>query len=347
MQGASMTDIVKSLRLIQSGIAINAADAEDIFAQIMRGEVTPAQIGALLMGLSIRGETADIVAGAARAMRAAATHISPQSTGLIDTCGTGGDGASTFNISTTVALVVAACGMPVAKHGNRAISSKSGSADVLEALGVRLDIAPEQVARCIDETGIGFLFAPGHHPAMKHAAGPRRELGMRSIFNLLGPLTNPADAEFQVLGVYARDKLELVAGALQQLGIQRALVVHGRDGLDEITTTGITDAVWIENNEPLRTFEIDPAAFGMPYADAADLAGGEAEENAQIIRAILAGEQGAPRDIVLLNAAAALWVGGRCDGIASGLRMAAEAIDSGKAADMLAKLVQFTQSVKA
>ena len=166
-----MTDIVKSLRLIQSGIAINAADAGLIFAQIMRGEVTPAQIGALLMGLSIRGETADIVAGAARAMRAAATRISPQASGMIDTCGTGGDGASTFNISTTVALVVAACGVPVAKHGNRAISSKSGSADVLEALGVRLDITPEQVARCIDETGIGFLFAPGHHPAMKHAAG--------------------------------------------------------------------------------------------------------------------------------------------------------------------------------
>ncbi len=339
-----MSDIVQSLRLIQSGIAITAADAEDVFAKIMRGEVTPAQIGALLMGLSIRGETADIIAGAARAMRSAATRIAPQSTGLLDTCGTGGDGASTFNISTTVALVVAACGVPVAKHGNRAISSKSGSADVLEALGVRLDITPEQVARCIDETGIGFLFAPGHHPAMKHAAGPRRELGMRSIFNLLGPLTNPAGAEFQVLGVYARDKLELVADALQQLGIRRALVVHGRDGLDEITSTGITDAVWVEQNAPLRAFEIDPAAFGMPYAEGGDLAGGNAEENAEILRNILSGKQGAPRDIVLLNAAASLWVGGRCDGIAGGLRIAAEAIDSGKVSDTLNKLIRFTQT---
>ncbi|MDX8391763.1 MAG: anthranilate phosphoribosyltransferase, partial [Mariprofundaceae bacterium] len=254
------------------------------------------------------------------------------------------DGASTFNISTTVALIVAACGVPVAKHGNRAISSKSGSADVLEALDVRLNIAPEKVAQCIDEVGIGFLFAPGHHPAMKHAAGPRRELGMRSIFNLLGPLTNPAGAVYQVLGVFAHDKLELVAAALQQLGIDRALVVHGRDGLDEITSTGISDAILVEKNAPLSTFEIDPAAFGMPYADARDLAGGDAQQNAAIIRNILSGEQGAPRDIVLLNAAAALWISGSADGIAPGLRIAAEAIDSGKAADTLSRLVKFSQS---
>lgn len=334
----------QALGLIQAGIAINGEDAEDVFGQIMRGEASDAQIGALLMGLSIRGETADTVAGAARAMRAAATRISPKASGLLDTCGTGGDGASTFNISTTVALVVAACGVPVAKHGNRAISSRSGSADVLEALGVKLDIAPERVAECIDSVGIGFLFAPGHHPAMKYASGPRRELGMRSIFNLLGPLTNPAGAEFQVLGVFARDKLELVAGALKQLGIKRALIVHGRDGLDEITTTGITDAVWVEQGQALRPFEIDPQAFGMPRADAAALAGGEATDNAVIIRDILNGAHGAPRDIVLLNAAAALWVAGKVNGIAPGLRMAAEVIDSGRAADTLASLAAFTQT---
>ncbi|MDQ6959545.1 MAG: anthranilate phosphoribosyltransferase, partial [Mariprofundaceae bacterium] len=303
-----------------------------------------------LMGLSIRGETPSILAGAARAMRDAATRIHPRTVGLLDTCGTGGDCASTFNISTTVALVVAAAGVPVAKHGNRAISSKSGSADVLEALGVQLNIAPEKVAECIDTTGIGFLFAPGHHPAMQHAAGPRRELGIRSIFNLLGPLTNPAHAEYQVLGVYAKDKLKLVANALRQLGTERALVVHGRDGLDEVTTTTLTDAIWVEQgvdqHAPVREFEIDPAAFGMPYAKATDLAGGDAETNAAIIRDILDGKHGPARDIVLLNAAAALWVAGKTGGIAAGLRMAAEAIDSGKAAEALANLVAFTRTIK-
>ena len=336
--------IQQALGLIQAGISINGEDAEGIFGQIMRGKVTDAQIGALLMGFSIRGETPEIVAGAARAMRAAATRIEPQASGLLDTCGTGGDGASTFNISTTVALVVAACGVPVAKHGNRAISSKSGSADVLEELGVKLDISPEKVAECIDSIGIGFLFAPGHHPAMRHAAAPRRELGMRSIFNLLGPLTNPAGAEYQVLGVFARDKLDLVAGALHELGVHRALIVHGRDGLDEISSTGITDAVWVEKGAPLRPFEIDPAAFGMPYANADDLAGGCARRNAAIMLDILKGLHGAPRDIVLLNAAAALWVAGHADGIAQGLRQAAEAIDSGQAKTKLDELISFTQA---
>jgi len=339
-------NIQEALRLVQAGGELSVDDTETVFGEIMRGDATPAQIGALLMGLSIRGETPAIVAGAARAMRTAATHIHPRATGLLDTCGTGGDGASTFNISTTVALVVAAAGVPVAKHGNRAISSKSGSADVLEALGVRLDIAPGAVADCIDETGIGFLFAPAHHPAMKHAAGPRRELGIRSVFNLLGPLTNPANAEYQVLGVYAKNKLMLVAGALQQLGIKRALVVHGRDGLDEITTTAATDAIWVEQNTELREFVIDPEAFGMPYAKTADLTGGDAKVNASIIRNILDGKKGSAQDIVLLNAAAALWVTGKVDGIATGLRVAAETIDSGKAAQTLANLVAFTQSIK-
>jgi len=333
----------QAIRMLQANEAISHEMSEAVFTAIMRGEATPAQIGALLLGLSIRGETPDVLAGAAKAMRAAATHIHPRATDLLDTCGTGGDGAATFNISTASALVVAACGQPVAKHGNRAISSKSGSADVLEALGVKLDIAPEKVADCIDEAGIGFLFAPGHHPAMKHAAPVRRELGVRSIFNLLGPLTNPAGAAFQVLGVYARDRLELVAGALQQLGIRRALIVHGRDGLDEITTTAITDAIMVEADKEPRPFEIDPAAFGMPYAAPEALAGGDAEHNAAILRHILAGQKGAGRDIVLLNAAAALWVAGRAGGMAEGIEQAAEAIDAGKAENTLNRLIDFTQ----
>ncbi len=339
-----MSHIVKALHLIQAGGELGMDDTEAVFSDIMQGRTTPAQIGALLMGLSIRGETPGVLAGAARAMRGAATRIHPQTTGLLDTCGTGGDGAATFNISTAAALVVAACGVPVAKHGNRAISSRAGSADVLETLGVRLDIKPEQVAACIDSVGIGFLFAPGHHPAMRHAAAPRRELGIRSIFNLLGPLTNPAGAQFQVLGVFAGDKLELVAGALRQLGASRALVVHGRDGLDEITTTGITDAVWVEQGETMRAFEIDPAAFGVPRARPGDLTGGDAARNAAIIHQVLTGEKGPARDIVLLNAAAALWVAGAVDGIAGGLQRVAAVIDAGKAADKLDALIAYTKA---
>lgn len=325
----------------QKGIPLSSKQAETVFNQIMQGETTPAQIGALLMGLSIRGETPELVAGAARAMRSAATKISPKALGLLDTCGTGGDGASTFNISTTVAIVLAACGVPVAKHGNRAISSKSGSADVLEALGVKLDISPEQVANCVDEVGIGFLFAPQCHPAMKYAGPVRRELGVRSVFNLLGPLTNPAGADYQILGVFGEEKLDLVAGALAQLGTKRALIVHGRDGLDEITTTTITDAVWVEDGNTHR-FEIDPAAFGMPYATPQALQGGDAAFNAEVMKHILAGVQGAGRDIVLLNSAAALWVAGKVKSIADGLSIAAKTIDDGKATATLNALIKFT-----
>ena len=334
-------NIQQAIAETQKGIPLSSAQAETVFNQIMQGEATPAQIGALLMGLSMLGETPELVAGAARAMRSAATKIAPQASGLLDTCGTGGDGASTFNISTTVAIVLAACGVPVAKHGNRAISSKSGSADVLEALGVKLDISPEKVADCIDEVGIGFLFAPQCHPAMKYAGPVRREMGVRSVFNLLGPLTNPAGADYQILGVFGEDKLDLVAGALSQLGIKRALVVHGRDGLDEITTTGITDAVWVEDGKTHR-FEIDPKAFGLPYATPQALHGGDAAFNAEVIKHILAGVQGAGRDIVLLNSAAALWVAGKVDSIADGLGVAAAAIDNGKATETLNALIAFT-----
>jgi len=341
----SDTAIREAIRNLQAGSLPDETSAEIVFESIMRGDATPAQVGALLMGLSIRGETPAVVAGAARAMRAAATRITPKAKGIIDTCGTGGSGVSTLNISTTVAFVVAAAGVPVAKHGNRAISSKSGSADVLEALGVNLSLTPDQVATCIDEIGIGFLFAPSHHPAMKHASAPRRELGVRSIFNLLGPLTNPAGAEYQVLGVYAADRLELVAGALERLGTERALVVHGRDGMDEITTTTITDAILIQRGQAPERFEIDPEAFGIPYAAPSALQGGDAAQNAAIIRHILAGQAGAGRDIVLLNAAACLWVAGKADGIPQALALAAQCIDSGKAQQKLEALISLTQKV--
>lgn len=336
--------IQKTIFDLQSTHPVSGTQAEEVFNLMMQGEATQAQIGAILLGLSIRGESAEVVAGAARAMRSAATHIHPQSTGLLDTCGTGGDGSSTFNISTAVSIVVAACGQPVAKHGNRAMSSKSGAADVLEALGVKLELTPEQVANCIDEVGIGFLFAPNHHPAMRHAGPVRRELGVRTVFNLLGPLTNPAEADYQLLGVYSSEKLELVADALKQLGIKRALVVHGRDGLDEITTTGITDAYLIEEGRDIEPFEIDPSAFGMPFATPEALKGGDADFNAEIIKHIFAGQKGAARDIVLLNAGAALWVTRRADSIGEGIGIAAEAIDSGKANETLNALIQFTQA---
>ncbi len=335
--------IQKTVFDLQTGQELSGNQAELVFDLIMQGEATPAQIGAILLGLSIRGESSAVIAGAARAMRNAATHIHPVSTELLDTCGTGGDGSSTFNISTAVSIVVAACGQPVAKHGNRAMTSKSGAADVLEALGVKLELTPEQVAKCIDEVGIGFLFAPNHHPAMRHAGPVRKELGVRTIFNLLGPLTNPAAAEYQLLGVYSSEKLELIADALKELGIKRALVVHGRDGLDEITTTGITDAYLIEEGRDIEPFEIDPSAFGMPFATVDTLKGGDAAFNAEIIKHIFAGQKGAGRDIVLLNAGAALWVTRYADSIPEGIGIAAEAIDSGKASQTLEALARFTQ----
>jgi len=339
-----MSDIiVSSIKQLQSGEPLNQEVSENVFSAIMAGKATSAQIASILMGISIHGESIETLSGAAKAMRAAATKIHPTSTGLLDTCGTGGDGAKTFNISTAVALVTAACGVPVAKHGNRAMSSKSGAADVLEALGVKLNITPEKVAECIDSIGIGFLFAPNHHPAMKYAGPTRKEMGVRTIFNLLGPLTNPASADYQILGVFGKDKMPLMAGTLQQLGIKRALIVHGRDGLDEITTTNITDALWVEQGRPPMAFEIDPEAFGMPFASPEALAGDDATTNAEILRHIFAGSHGAGRDIVLLNTAAALWVAGKVDGIADGLCMAAKAIDSGNVQKTLNALVAFTQ----
>jgi len=337
------TTIQNCLKQLQQGKMLSQQQAQHAFQEIMQGHATSAQIGGLLMALSVLGETHDVLTGAAKAMRAASSQVMPRTSSLLDTCGTGGDGASTFNISTTVAFVVAACGQAVAKHGNRAISSRSGSADVLQTSGVHLDLSPEQVAQCIDDTGIGFLFAQNHHPAMRHAIGTRKELGVRTVFNLLGPLTNPANADYQVLGVFSKDKLMMVAQTLLDLGIKRALVVHGRDGMDEITTTDISDAVWVEQGQPLRAFEIDPTAFGIPYSNPESLAGGGPKENLAIMHAILAGEPGAGRDIVLLNAAAALWVSGKADSIAQGLAQAATAIDNHHAIHQLRSLITWTQ----
>ena len=324
--------------------ALTEDEAYAVMHQIMAGEATPAQIGGYLVALSMKGETVAEIAGSARAMREHAVVVHHRTEGpLVDTCGTGGDHSGTFNISTTVAFVVAGAGVPVAKHGNRSITSRSGSADVLKALGVNLDLTPEQVGRCIDEVGIGFLYAIYHHPAMKHAIGPRRELGVRTIFNILGPLTNPASASHQVMGVFSPGLVEPIAHVLGRLGVRAAYVVHGADGLDEFSTTGVNRVAHLVMGD-VTTFEFDPLDLGLPRAHLRDLMGGSPEENAAILRAILSGEeQGPKRDIVLLNAAAALstedgdWEGG--------LARARESIDSGAALARLDALIALSQQL--
>lgn len=279
-------------------------------------------------------------------MRAHATPVRPKRQELVDTCGTGGDRTGTFNISTTAAFVVAGAGLAVAKHGNRSVSSRSGSADVLEALGVNLELTPEQVARCIDEVGIGFLFVPRLHPAMRHAIGPRREMGVRTIFNILGPLTNPASAQRQLMGVYNPSLTSVLAQVLGGLGAQAAFVVHGADGLDELSTTGVNRVSHLREGW-VKDISLDPAELGLPKARVEDLRGGTAEENAEITRAVLSGEQGPQRDIVLLNAAAALMIGDGAEDLREGLERAGEAIDSGSALEKLEALVALSQELGA
>jgi anthranilate phosphoribosyltransferase len=305
--------------------------------QILAGEATAAQIAALAVALRMKGETPDEIAGMASAMRGRVPPIRTRRSPLLDTCGTGGDSSGTFNISTTVALVTAACGVAVAKHGNRAVSSRTGSADVLEALGVRIDLTPESAARSLDEVGITFLFAPNYHASLRHAAGPRREIGVRTVFNLLGPLTNPAGATRQLLGVYADALVRPVADVLLQLGSERAWVVHGRDGLDELTVFAKTHVAELANGV-IREFDVDPAAYGLHHTDRSGVTGGDAAENAARTRAVLAGEKGAARSIVVLNAAAALLVGGVCENIEAGIARAEDTIDRGLAAAKLAEL---------
>jgi len=321
----------------------SADDIRTVFASIMEGEATPAQIGALLIALRMKGETADEIAGAARAMRekAAPIAVSDPET-LVDTCGTGGDGAGTANISTTAAIVCAAAGGRVAKHGNRALSSKSGSADVLEALGVKIDVPAADAVRCLDEVGIAFLFAPAYHAATRHAAGPRRELGTRTIFNLLGPLTNPAGAANQIIGVFAKDWVTPVATALGALGSRRVFVVHGEGGLDEVAVRGKTTvAEWSRERGDVRTYEVTPSDFGLEASDPEGLRGGDAERNAKIMRACFAGEKGAVRTAVLLETSVALVACGVAGDFRDGAERAAVAIDSGAASAKLAAWSSF------
>ena len=339
-------DIKEAIGKVMLGEHLLGEEAEAVMGQIMAGETTPAQIGAFLTALRLKGETVEEITGCARAMRRSAIPVRPRRQDLVDTCGTGGDKTGTFNISTTAAFVVAGAGLAVAKHGNRSVSSHCGSADLLEALGVNLELAPDQVADCIDEVGIGFLFAPRFHPAMKHAIGPRREMGVRTIFNILGPLTNPAGATRQIMGVYDPSLTSPLAQVLGRLGAQAAFVVHGADGLDELSTTGINRVSHLRDGW-VKDFSLDPAELGLPGAQLEDLRGGTVEENAQITQAILAGERGPRRDVVLLNAAAALVAGGMARDFKEGLQQAAEAIDSGSAREKLEGLVAFSQACAA
>jgi anthranilate phosphoribosyltransferase len=328
------------LAKLAGGCTLSADEAEAAFSVLMSGDATPAQIGGLLMALRVRGETVDEITGAVRVMRAKALHVQAPE-GAIDIVGTGGDGAGTFNISTGAALVVAACGVPVAKHGNRALSSRCGAADVLAALGVNLEGDLALVERAIHDAGIGFLLAPRHHAAMRHVAGPRVELGLRTIFNLLGPLSNPANVKRQFTGAFARDWIEPMARVLGNLGSERAWVVHGSDGLDELTTTGPSYVAELEDGA-VRTFEVLPSDAGLPLARLEDLKGGDAETNASAMRAMLGGERGPFRDVVVYNAAAALLVAGRAASLREGAERAADAIDAGRAKATLQRLVEIT-----
>ena len=311
---------------------------------IMDGNATQSQIGGFLTALRFKGETVEEITGCAKVMREKAERVEHSLPYCIDTCGTGGDGANTFNISTTAALVAAAAGAKVAKHGNRAMSSKSGSADVLEALGVNITLSPEQVGKCIEDVGVGFMFAQLFHKSMKYAAGVRRELGIRTVFNILGPLTNPAGAKGQILGVFDGALTGVMAQVLQKLGTERALIVHGCDGLDEITTTAPTKISELKDGV-IKEYYLDAAELGIPRADSAALAGGDAVFNAGVVRAILEGEKGARRDIVLINTAAALYVAKVAENLKEGIAIAAETIDSGLAATKLEELREYMRVI--
>ncbi|MGQ0666619.1 MAG: anthranilate phosphoribosyltransferase [Nitrospiraceae bacterium] len=316
-------------------------EAEEVMSEIMDGLATPAQIAAYLMGLRQKGETVEEIVGSARAMRSRATRIRVGASIVVDTCGTGGDGARTFNISTTTAFVVAGIGITVAKHGNRSISSRSGSADVLSALGVKIDLTPDRVADCIDEVGIGFLFAPLYHGAMKHCAGPRQELGIRTVLNLLGPLTNPAGATHQVLGVYDAKLTEILGRVLLDLGSQHCFVLHGMDGLDEVT---LSDRTKVSEGKSgvVSSYFTAPEEFDLQRVPRKEFAGGTPDDNARITRDILQGRKGPKRDIVCLNAAPAMVVGRKANTLREGFRLAQQSIDSGAAAEKLDRLIAYT-----
>lgn len=317
-----------------------------VMNEIMGGECTPAQIGAFITALRMKGETVAEITGAARVMREKATYVKVDSEIIVDTCGTGGDASNTFNVSTASAFVVAASGLKVAKHGNRAVSSRCGSADILEAFGANLDLSPDLVASCISRIGFGFLFAPKLHLAMKHAIGPRREIGLRTIFNVLGPLTNPARANVQVLGVYDENLTGTMARVLKNLGSRAAMVVFGEGGYDELSITGPTLVAELRDGD-ISEYTIKPEDFGLKAASPSDIAGGDTERNLEIIRSVLSGKKGPCRDMVALNAGAALAIGGKASCIAEGIGMAKGLIDSGTAGKKLLEFVEFTRTANA
>jgi len=329
--------------MLVNSINLTEPETAECMMEIMEGRAADAQIGAFLTALRIKGETVEEIAGAARVMRLKAAAIKAPE-GVLDTCGTGGDMAQTFNISTTTAFVVAGAGIPVAKHGNRSVSSRSGSADVLEALGVRIDLPPEKVEKCLFETSFGFLFAPLFHPAMKYAIGPRRELGIRTIFNILGPITNPANAKRQILGVFSNRLTEPLAMVLGTLGAVDAMVVHGEDGLDEVSISGRTKVSRYKDGE-VKTFHIEPEDFGIWRSKIEHIQGGSKEENAVITLSVLNGEKGPRRDIVLMNSAVALIVAGRTEDFKSVFGMAEDSIDSGRALKKLEEVKRVSNAL--
>lgn len=340
--------MMESKSLIQQAIAravsgghLARPEAQAVMNEIMDGSATPAQIGSLITALRMKGETIEEIAGFADCMRKKSHRVETERVNLLDTCGTGGDGANTFNISTASAIVAAAGGIRTAKHGNRAMSSKSGSADVLEALGVNISLNSVQASRCLFHVGICFMFAQVYHQSMKYAAAPRREIGVRTIFNLLGPLTNPAGADRQLLGVFERGKTEIIAKVLHELKLKRALVVSSFDGLDEISISAPTQITELKNGE-IHTYNVTPDELGLSSYPLTAVAGGDARENADIILRVLQGDKGAHRDIILANAGACFYLADHCSSLAEGVKKAAETIDSGKAADKLNELIRFT-----
>ena len=336
--------IKEAIDILVSGRSLTFEQAAGVMEEIMSGEATPAQFAALVTALRIKGETVDEIAGLASIMRARAIPVMATPP-VVDTCGTGGDNSATFNISTTVAFVAAGAGLKVAKHGNRAMSSHCGSADVLEALGIKIDLGAEAVAECLERVGIGFMFAPVFHPAMKYATAPRREIGIRTVFNILGPLTNPARAESQVIGVPSQEIGNKIALVLHRLGTKHSLVVHGIDGVDEISLSG-RSLVWEADDQGVSPpYEISPLDFGFKEASRAEISGGKPEENAEMLRGILGGRKGPRRDIVVMNAAAALLAANQAPDIKQGIRLAQEAIDSGRALEKLDRLVGLSQSL--
>ncbi|AJA47494.1 anthranilate phosphoribosyltransferase [Clostridium pasteurianum DSM 525 = ATCC 6013] len=334
----------EAIKKISNKENLNEEEAYSSVNEIMKGEALPSQIGAFLVGLRMKGETVEEITGSARAMRDNASIVKLESEYVIDTCGTGGDGSKTFNISTAVAIIAAAAGVKVAKHGNRAVSSSSGSADVLQELGINIDIEPEKAKKLIDEKGMAFLFAQKYHSAMKNVGPVRKELGIRTVFNILGPLTNPAFVKGQVLGVYSKELTHTLAEVLLKLGSEKAMVVHGGDGLDEITTTTTTYVSEIREGKVID-YEIEPEKLGIPLAKVEDIKGSSAKENAGIIIDILKGKRGPKRDIVVLNTAAALYVGKIAETLEQGIKLTEDIIDSGKAYEKLNELVEYSKEV--